>query len=318
VKPIHHSCILPPPECSPVNPSAVLSKHKLGSPVEGDCVVCKQQVGKLFLAEPPYTIAECAGCRHIYTFPRPLQIDVDNRYQGVGGWISADDPKLAAGAETRYSFFLSILKEVVPPPANLLDVGCSIGRFLEMAQKVGYECYGIEPGRDAEDASRLLGTGRVHRRIYKEPIDPRSDVVTMFEVMEHIPDPHATLQTVYQQLKTGAWFLGSVPGQAFHRMKVWPRRRLGLQSCLVPLTLDPGNHLHYYSASGLKTLLSHAGFETVMSGAAPADYNYLATKHSVLLKKIWSVAARLGELVNDEPLSTNIWFLCQKTTPLRQ
>ena len=81
---------------------------------------------------------ECAKCKRIYTFSRPLQADVDKRYQGVGGWISAVDPKPATGAENRYSFFLSLLKEVIPPPANLLDVGCSIGRFLELAQKVGY------------------------------------------------------------------------------------------------------------------------------------------------------------------------------------
>jgi SAM-dependent methyltransferase len=315
---IHHSFILPSPECSHVNPVGVLQKRKLGSAVEGDCVVCNMRVGRVFSEEPPYTIVECAKCKHIYTFPRPLQADVDERYQGVGGWISAEDPELAAGAESRYSFFLSLLKEVIPPPANLLDVGCSIGRFLELAQKVGYECYGVEPGTDAEHATRSLGAGRIHRKLYREPIYPRCDIVTMFEVLEHIPDPRTTLQTVHRQLKTGAWFLGSVPGQAFHRLKVWPRRRFGVQSCFVPLTLDPGNHLHYYSTSGLKTILSRAGFETVISGAAPADYNYLATSHSASLKRLWSVAARLGGLVSVEPLSTNIWFLCRKSIPQEQ
>lgn len=312
MEPVHHSFILPPPGGSAVTADGVAPSGKLGSTVEGDCIVCNTRAGRLFLDEPPYRIVECAACKHIYTFPRPAQTDVDKRYQDVGGWISADDPELAAGAETRYSFFLSLLKKMVPPPANLLDVGCSIGRFLEMAQKVGYECYGVEPGRDAEHATRLLGASRIHRGLYKEPIVPRCDIVTMFEVLEHIPDPRKVLQTVHRQLKTGAWFLGSIPGQAFYRLKVWPRRRFGVQSCFVPLTFDPGNHLHYYSASGLKTILSRAGFEIVVSGAAPADYNYLANRNSALLKKVWSVAARLGGLLIDEPLSTNIWFLCRK------
>ena len=64
---------------------------------------------------------------------------------------------------------------------------------------------------------------------------PRCDIVTMFEVLEHIPDPRPTLQTVHRQLKTGAWFLGSVPGQAFHRLKVWPRGHLEFRAALFPL-----------------------------------------------------------------------------------
>jgi SAM-dependent methyltransferase len=317
MKPTHHSFILPPPECSDVKRSGVVPKRRLGGTVEGDCVVCNTRVGRRFLEDPPYTVVECVDCKHVYTFPRPSQADVDKRYQSVGGWISAEDPERAAGAEPRYSFFLSLLKKVIPPPAKLLDVGCSIGRFLAMARDVGYECYGVEPGGDAEYAARFLGADHIHQKLYTEPIEPRCDIVTMFEVMEHIPDPRGTLQTILQQLEPGAWFLGSVPGQAFHRLKVWPRRRFGVQSCLVPLTLDPGNHLHYYSASGMKTILSRAGFETVMSGAAPADYNYLATRHSAFLKRLWSAAARLGELVSDEPLSSNIWFLCRKSIPQR-
>ena len=121
MKPIHQSLILPPPEGSHVNASRVVPKRKLGSAVEGDCVVCNMRGGMLFLDEPPYTIMECAECKHIYTFPRPSQADVDKRYEGVGGWISSEDPELTAGAETRYSFFLSLLKKVIPPPATTMS-----------------------------------------------------------------------------------------------------------------------------------------------------------------------------------------------------
>jgi len=148
--------------------------------------------------------------------------------------------------------------------------------------------------------------------LYKEPVEPRSEVVTMFEVIEHLPDPRTALKTILMQVKDGGWFLGSVPNQAFVRLKVWPRRRFGVQSALVPLTLDSGNHLHYFSAPGLQEMLRRAGFETVMSGAAPIDYNYLATAYSAKLKRLWAVAVRLGGLVSDQPLSSNIWFLARK------
>jgi SAM-dependent methyltransferase len=280
--------------------------------VQGDCVVCNSKVARRFLEEPPYAVVECEECRHIYTFPRPSQATVDNRYQSVGGWIKAENPELATGADSRYRFFLSLLKRVIPPPATLLDIGCSVGRFLAMARADGYECYGVEPGTDGEHAARLLGAGRIHRRLYREPVEPRCDVVTMLEVMEHIPDPRTTLKTIQMQVKDGGWFLGSVPNQVFSRLKVWPRRRFGVQSTLVPLTLDSGNHLHYFSAPGLQAILHRAGFEVGMSGAAPIDYNYLATAYSAPLKRLWAVVVRLGTLVSDQPLSSNIWFLARK------
>lgn len=283
-----------------------------GSPIQGDCVVCSSKVAKPFLEEPPYTVVECAECRHLYTFPRPSQVAVDNRYQSVGGWIKVENPELATGADSRYRLFLSVLKRVIPPPATLLDVGCSVGRFLAMARADGYECYGVEPGTDGEHAARALGAGRIYRKLYQEPVEPQSDVVTMFEVMEHIPDPRTTLKTIRMQLTDGGWFLGSVPNQAFVRLKVWPRRRYGVQSMLVPLTLDSGNHLHYFSAPGLQAILHQAGFEMVVSGAAPSDYNYLATPCSATLKRLWAVVVRLGGLVSDQPLSSNIWFLAIK------
>lgn len=142
--------------------------------------------------------------------------------------------------------------------------------------------------------------------------EPRCDVLTMFEVMEHIPDPRTTLKTIQRQVKDGGWFLGSVPNQAFSRLKVWPRRRFGVHTAFVPLTLVPGNHLHYFSAPGLQAILHRAGFEVFMSGTAPIDYNYLATPYSAMLKRLWAVVVRLGGLISHQPLSSNIWFLARK------
>lgn len=287
-------------------------KRDSGRTVEGDCVVCNSETARRFLLEPPYTVVECTECRHIYTFPRPSQSAVDNRYHSLGRWIKVENPELETGADSRYRFFLSLLERVIPPPATLLDIGCSVGRFLAMARADGYECYGVEPGTDGEHAAQVLGADRIHRRLYREPVEPQCDVVTMFEVMEHIPDPRMTLKAILMQVRDGGWFLGSVPNQAFSRLKVWPRRRFGVQRALVPLTLDSGNHLHYFSASGLQELLRRAGFQAVMSGAAPIDYNYLATPCSATLKRLWAVVARLGGLISSQPLSSNIWFLARK------
>ena len=125
-------------------------------------MVCGGRKARPFLAEPPFVIVECLSCGHLYTFPPPAQSAVDAHYATSGGWI-AEDEQRATGADPRYSFFVALLKRKCPPPASLLDVGCSAGRFLRMAAAAGYDCYGVEPGADAERASQALGADRVFR-----------------------------------------------------------------------------------------------------------------------------------------------------------
>jgi hypothetical protein len=86
--------------------------------VPGDCVVCSSQAARSFHEECPYRMVECTGCGHIYTFPRPPQAAVDERYRTSGDWISSSNSSLAAGADSRYSFLLTLLKRTVPPRSH--------------------------------------------------------------------------------------------------------------------------------------------------------------------------------------------------------
>ncbi len=279
--------------------------------VEGDCIVCGCRRARPFLAEPPHLIVECLACGHLYTFPPPDQAAVDEHYASFGGWI-AEDERRASGTDPRYSFCVALLQRRHPPPAIVLDVGCSAGRFLRMAAAAGYDCYGVEPGADAERAARVLGADRVFRRLYTAPTGPRCDIITFFEVLEHMPDPRIALRAAAQQLAPGGHLLASLPGQRFSRWKVWPRRRLGIRALLVPLVLGAGNHLHHFSVAGLRRTLHDVGLTVVASGALPPDYNYLANRRSAALKRAWSALAGLGAVLGGEPWSSNIWVLASK------
>lgn len=111
--------------------------HSEARLVPGDCVVCNSQAsGRSFHEEGPYKMVECISCGHIYTFPRPPQAAVDERYRTSGNWISSSDSLLAAGVDSRYSFLLTLLKRTVPPPAAILDVAArpeSSYQWLETA-----------------------------------------------------------------------------------------------------------------------------------------------------------------------------------------
>jgi hypothetical protein len=134
----------------------------------------------------------------------------------------------------------------------------------------------------------------------------------MFEVLEHIPEPHLTVATIFEQLLPGGYLMGSVPNGQFIRMKVWPRRAVGVRSMIVPLTMDAGNHLNYFSPQGLQTMLERAGFEFLWVMNAPLDFNYTAHRLSPLLKRVWSVLAQTSQVLSGNLIGSNIWFLARR------
>lgn len=72
---------------------------------------------------------------------------------------------------------------------KLLDVGCSNGAFIHVAGQMGVNCHGVEPAENAAAAAQKIGL-KVHNG-YLEDLDPgkKYDVITMFEVIEHVEQP---------------------------------------------------------------------------------------------------------------------------------
>jgi 2-polyprenyl-3-methyl-5-hydroxy-6-metoxy-1,4-benzoquinol methylase len=79
-----------------------------------------------------------------------------------------------------------------PNGGRLLDVGCATGVFLDMMRKRGWEVEGVEISNELADYARMTFSVRVHvgdltsGLLESEPFD----VITLFDVIEHIPDPN--------------------------------------------------------------------------------------------------------------------------------
>jgi len=87
---------------------------------------------------------------------------------------------------------------------SLLDVGCSRGTFLKMAASLGVNCEGVEPAPEA--AAVAVQAGLKVRQGFLEDLGLPSDsydVITLFEVIEHIRDPAPLLRECRRLLKKG-------------------------------------------------------------------------------------------------------------------
>jgi 2-polyprenyl-3-methyl-5-hydroxy-6-metoxy-1,4-benzoquinol methylase len=142
---------------------------------------------------------------------------------------------------------------------SMLDVGCGWGQALLFFQKHGFDCAGFDPAPEAVDYARSRGLNVVHAGIERLDVfaPRRFDVVTLFNVLEHLADPVGIVSQIRDLvLVPGGLLVIDVPnefndfqlsGQAVHGLREW--------------WVAPPAHLNYFSGSTLRALLVGEGFE---------------------------------------------------------
>jgi len=91
---------------------------------------------------------------------------------------------------------------------KLLDVGCSSGSLLHVASDLGFNVSGVEPAMQAattaKDAGFEIFNGLLHEAAFP---DNSFDVITLYEVIEHLTDPLSLVRETHRILKPGGVFL---------------------------------------------------------------------------------------------------------------
>ncbi len=85
---------------------------------------------------------------------------------------------------------LSFVGKHSPAKGEWLDIGCGFGHLLGDVRRAGYDVFGVEPDETAcTNARALIGNDRVHHGLMEDGTRPdgNADVISMLDVMEHIP-----------------------------------------------------------------------------------------------------------------------------------
>ena len=141
-------------------------------------------------------------------------------------------------------------------PGTILDVGCGMGRFLEIAQAEGWVGQGLELFSGiAQKTSGRLGI-KVHRgSILEADLPGKSfDLITLFDVIEHIGEPVRALEICKRILKPGGVLVLTTPN--FNGLG---RRVMGRDA----FAIWPNEHLIYFRPSTLRKALGLAGFTDI-------------------------------------------------------
>ena len=228
------------------------------------CLVCGSGRRRPNWQAHEVMLLECLDCGHRYfeKMPRNLaEVYQGESYleQSKSGYLSNVDYRLRRFAAER----LDILAANKPFAAgqSLLDVGCGTGWFLRAAKERGYDVSGFE----FSAALARFTEESVGCRVYDSDlgaIAARFEVVTLFDVIEHVPSPVHTLRTVRGVLKAGGIALVFCPN--FTSLAITAAKA---DSNLVM----PTRHLSYFTKSLVQRLCTLAGMRLLWFKTAGID-----------------------------------------------
>lgn len=160
----------------------------------------------------------------------------------------------------------------LPTKGALLDIGCGSGFVLSLALERGWrEVRGVEPSEDAvAHASPEIAT-RIERAMMEPGLFPPGsfDAVTLFQVLDHMPDPLALLREAFRILRPGGAIL------AFnHNVEALSARVMGERSPIIDV-----EHTYLYSPSTMRELFVAAGFAVESVGGVRNTYSIAYLLH---------------------------------------
>lgn len=232
------------------------------------CPACSSTADPAFVEEhfdrigsKAYRLLLCPDCGVVFSEPR----------QAVGaGWYAACAPlrgrerRQAPESDWRFRQFF----RDQPPPGRLLDVGCGDGGFLTLAARRGFAVTGFDYDERVAAQARAKGLPDVHAMEFSDFIAGRRpaefDAATLFDVLEHAPEPAWFLDRVKSLLKPGAYLAVTVPNAL--RPLPWGREEHDY----------PPHHFTRWTQRALRGFLERRGFEVVRQEAGILKLSYLS------------------------------------------
>ena len=233
-----------------------------------DCGFCGSAERELKFQDGIFSVVTCKACELTYVTPRLSDASLIEEVYNEGYW-SSDSAKQRGYTDYRadqplylktYRRRLGVVRRHFDRPGRVLDVGCAAGYFLKVMQEEGWDVLGLEPS-DAirPHAQELLGQEHVRAGLLGQlELEPHSfDLITMWDVIEHIPDTVAAVREVGKLLKPGGRFLIETQNVDSRAAKVMGKRWQHYKHA---------EHIYHFNRKTLGEALGKGGFEVLEAG----------------------------------------------------
>jgi 2-polyprenyl-3-methyl-5-hydroxy-6-metoxy-1,4-benzoquinol methylase len=223
------------------------------------------------VSDVPLGVAECDRCGHLFIQPVPQSRFLKAFYANYmsiakdGFYRDRNREEIPSAFRRRYGRWLGRVGDLADE-GPLLDVGSGLGTFLRLAEEYGFEVAGIEPNHEAATTLRERCGLRVHNCMLEDfENSERYAVITMWDLLEHLPDPRLALGKSRELLRPRGLLVLETPARdSFIHWLAKGAYRISGGWIKRPLFRVYGvHHLQYFSESSLRRFLADNGFEVI-------------------------------------------------------
>lgn len=247
-----------------------------------------------------YDLYRCDACTHIFVSPVPSSEELDKLYSFESGYQEQESVRFAEKDDSEFpGKFQASVDQIRRhlTKGRILEVGSSIGVFLWLAGKAGFEAEGVELNPDTAAIARSNGLSVHVGRLEEAAFEPESfDAIHLGDLIEHVEDPRSLVTHLLSLLRPGGLLVVVTPNHdAF-----FPRATRFLHALGVPWSHPtPPFHLHQFSVQSLVSALADLGLETVEVDFEPCSLRYelgstgvFGEAKSALRARAWSALPR--------------------------
>ncbi len=292
-----------------------------------DCPVCQGKLFDLkfqtfdhFLSGELFPVIECRNCRMLLTgnLPGPERLPL---YYESSDYISHSNVRSGlvnriyhAARSVMLGFKYRIIrKNLSLSSGSILDIGAGTGHFLHHMQTRGWKISGIEPGENARSFALktwnipLLETDRLFTLSQAS-----FDAITLWHVLEHLPDPNRYIDAAAQLLKSNGKLFIAIPNPGS-----WDAKWYGAYWA----AWDLPRHVAHYHPTHLIQLANKHGFKVDKQIGMPLDPFYIAQmsekyRKSKLRLIRGGIAGVLGWMagIRNHNKASSIIYICSKAS----
>ena len=244
----------------------------------------------------------CRQCGLIYINPRPTIDEIANYYPAEYEPFKRHERLQSLPARISYRISFSKRRRIAShglKPGRLLDIGSGSGDFLLEMRAAGWDVHGLDISPAACEATRKRGMDTFNGQLFDAPYPEQSfDLITMWDVLEHVHDPMGHLQRICNLLVPNGRYVVTLPNPESLDLFIFKGLWAGL---------DIPRHLYVYPRKTLIAMIEQAGMEVLsircVTGGPRAS--------------IWSIEFVIDDKVNNPRLKkflikviySPVWYL---------
>jgi 2-polyprenyl-3-methyl-5-hydroxy-6-metoxy-1,4-benzoquinol methylase len=226
---------------------------------EVSCPVCGSGAHAPLFEKQGFTFVRCGDCSLVFVNPQLKESVLLDEYRSARTndlWFEVLTSERQQGLDREK--FTNVLDSLEPyrTHGRVVDVGCSLGLFLDLARARGWDGIGLELApRALAHARDSYGLEVLDKPLADAAFEAESfDVVTLLSVLEHASRPLDLLLECARVLRPGGALYVIVPNVESLACRVLHARAR---------TFDGRNHLVYFSPTTLGDALARAGLDVV-------------------------------------------------------